>query len=74
MTTPNRLERRLADCAARQRKALNAFITAGDPGLSATVPALHALVEGGADILELGVPFSDPEAEGPAGYGAGARF
>lgn len=47
------------------RKALTTFITAGDPDIAATVPALHALVAGGADILELGIPFSDPEAEGP---------
>ena len=48
------------------RTALVTFITAGDPNVEVTVPALHALVEGGADVLELGVPFSDPEAEGPA--------
>ena len=48
------------------RKALISFITAGDPSIAHTVPALHALVAGGVDILELGVPFSDPEAEGPA--------
>ena len=61
-----RLERRLEALAASGRKALVTFITAGDPAPSATVPALHALVRGGADVLELGVPFSDPEAEGPA--------
>lgn len=51
--------------ALGKRKALVGFITAGDPTLEHTLPAMHALVEGGADILELGVPFSDPEAEGP---------
>ena len=50
----------------QQRTALVPFITAGDPRLDATVPALNALVQGGADLLELGVPFSDPEADGPA--------
>lgn len=50
----------------QQRTALVPFITAGDPHLDATVPALNALVQGGADLLELGVPFSDPEADGPA--------
>ena len=46
-------------------KALVPFITAGDPTPSITVSLLHALVEGGADIIELGVPFSDPMADGP---------
>jgi tryptophan synthase alpha chain len=50
---------------ANDRKALVTFITAGDPDQAATVPALHALADGGADIIELGIPFSDPEAEGP---------
>jgi tryptophan synthase alpha chain len=47
------------------RKALVPFITAGDPNPQATVPMMKALVEGGADIIELGVPFSDPMADGP---------
>ena len=50
---------------AQGRKALIPFITAGDPAPANTVPLMHALVEGGADILELGVPFSDPMADGP---------
>jgi tryptophan synthase alpha chain len=49
-----------------KRTALISFVTAGDPSLAHTVPAMHALVEGGVDILEIGIPFSDPEAEGPA--------
>jgi tryptophan synthase alpha chain len=47
------------------RKALIPFITAGDPDPAATVPLMHTLVAGGANILELGVPFSDPMADGP---------
>jgi tryptophan synthase alpha chain len=47
------------------RKALIPFITAGDPHPNSTVPLMHALVSGGADVIELGVPFSDPMADGP---------
>ena len=50
---------------ADNKTALVTFITAGDPGPELTVPLMHALVEGGANVLELGVPFSDPMAEGP---------
>ncbi len=49
----------------RDRKALIPFITAGDPHPASTVALMHALVEVGADIIELGVPFSDPMADGP---------
>ena len=55
------------------RKALIPYITAGDPQPSLTVPLLRALVEAGADILELGVPFSDPMADGPVVQRAGER-
>ena len=47
------------------RKALVPYITAGDPHPRHTVALMHALVQGGADVLELGVPFSDPMADGP---------
>ncbi|MGZ5050943.1 MAG: tryptophan synthase subunit alpha [Methylobacter sp.] len=47
------------------RKALVPFITAGDPRPDFTLPMMHAMVEAGADVIELGVPFSDPMADGP---------
>ena len=50
---------------AEGRKALIPFITAGDPDGESTVSLMHSLVAGGADIIELGVPFSDPMADGP---------
>ncbi len=51
--------------AKQQKKALIPYITAGDPQPDITVTAMHQLVKGGADIIELGVPFSDPMADGP---------
>ncbi|HEU0197993.1 MAG TPA: tryptophan synthase subunit alpha [Nevskiaceae bacterium] len=60
-----RLSRRFAELRARHRKGLIPFITAGDPTRGATVPIMHALVGAGADVLEFGVPFSDPMADGP---------
>lgn len=69
----NRLRTRLQELQSIERKALVTFITAGDPDPEMTVPALHALVASGADVLELGIPFSDPEAEGPAIQAANER-
>src|SRR5690606_32940341 len=60
-----RIARRFAALRAAGRKALVPFITAGDPSLEDTVPVMHAMVEAGADAIELGVPFSDPMADGP---------
>ena len=50
---------------AEGRKALIPYVTAGDPAPGVTLPLMHAMVESGADIIELGVPFSDPMADGP---------
>lgn len=60
---------RIAACfqalQAQGKKALIPYITAGDPHPSITVPLMHSMVEAGASIIELGVPFSDPMADGP---------
>jgi len=61
----SRIAPTFAALKAAKKTALVTFITAGDPSPEQTVPLMHALVAGGADILELGVPFSDPMAEGP---------
>jgi tryptophan synthase alpha chain len=55
----------LAQLKAQRRKAVVPYIVAGDPRPEITVPLMHELVRQGADIIELGVPFSDPMAEGP---------
>ena len=79
----NRIDTRFQALQATGRKALIPFLTAGDPSLESTVPVMHALVEAGADVIELGVPFSDPMADGPViqrsseralARGAGLRF
>ncbi|MET3131670.1 tryptophan synthase alpha chain [Oxalobacteraceae bacterium GrIS 1.11] len=61
----SRISATFAALAAQKKTALVTFITAGDPAPQLTLPLMHALVAGGADIIELGVPFSDPMAEGP---------
>jgi tryptophan synthase alpha chain len=61
----SRITPKLASLKQIGRKALIPFLTAGDPNPAFTVPALHAMVAAGADIIELGVPFSDPMADGP---------
>ncbi|MCH4563480.1 MULTISPECIES: tryptophan synthase subunit alpha [Halomonas] len=61
----NRIDQRFAALKAQGRRALIPYITAGDPAPEHTVTFMHALVEAGADVIELGVPFSDPMADGP---------
>lgn len=61
----SRIKTTFAKLKQQGRKALIPFITAGDPKPDATLGYMHALVEAGADIIELGVPFSDPMADGP---------
>ncbi len=61
----SRIASTFARLKSEGRKALIPFFTAGDPDPATTVPLLHALVAGGADVIELGVPFSDPMADGP---------
>ncbi|MBA8887010.1 tryptophan synthase alpha chain [Dokdonella fugitiva] len=61
----SRIDRRFADLASGGRTGLVPFFTAGDPSPDSVVPVMHALVEAGADLIELGVPFSDPMADGP---------
>jgi tryptophan synthase alpha chain len=61
----SRLAAKFAELKVSGRKALIPFITAGDPYPQFTVPLLHEMVAAGADVIELGVPFSDPMADGP---------
>ncbi len=61
----NRIEKKFIALKEIKEKALITFITAGDPDLESTIKHVQALEKGGADIIELGVPFSDPLADGP---------
>lgn len=61
----NRLQQRLDALSASNKKALISYVVAGDPDAETTVSVMHELVAAGADVIELGVPFSDPSAEGP---------
>ncbi|HKQ31289.1 MAG TPA: tryptophan synthase subunit alpha, partial [Burkholderiales bacterium] len=61
----SRIGERFKQLAAQGRCALIPYIAAGDPAPWVTVPLMHAMVQAGADAIELGVPFSDPMADGP---------
>ena len=66
MSAGTRIEARFADLKAEGRAALVTFVTAGDPGYDTSLELLRALPGAGADIIELGMPFTDPMADGPA--------
>ena len=68
-----RITQRFETLSGQRRTALIPFVTAGDPQPSVTVPLAHAMVTAGADLIELGVPFSDPMADGPVIQRAGER-
>ncbi|MEA3209249.1 MAG: tryptophan synthase alpha chain [Chthoniobacter sp.] len=73
MSSPNRIDQRFADLRAAGKKALIAYIAAGDPNLGATRELAWAFEGAGVDLLELGVPFSDPLADGVVNQLAAAR-
>jgi tryptophan synthase alpha chain len=70
---PTRIDRRFADLARQKRAALVTFVMAGDPDLATCLDILKALPRAGADVIELGMPFTDPMADGPAIQAAGLR-
>ncbi len=69
----DRIETCFSDCKAEQRAALGIFISAGDPDLSLSTELLLGLPDAGADFVELGMPFSDPMADGPVIQAASLR-
>lgn len=66
MTQPTRIDARFAALKTEKRPALITFVTAGDPDLETSKTILAGLANAGADVIELGMPFSDPMADGPA--------
>ncbi len=69
----SRIETRFAELARQRRAALVTFVMAGDPDLATSLAILKALPAAGADLIELGMPFTDPMADGPAIQAAGLR-
>jgi len=61
----NRLTSTLSNLKANNQKALVAYLVAGDPDMDSTLDLMHLFVESGVDVIEIGVPFTDPIAEGP---------
>ena len=72
-TNETRIDRRFADLKAQGRSAFVTFITAGDPDYETSREILFGLAEAGADVIELGMPFSDPMADGPSIQAASIR-
>jgi tryptophan synthase alpha chain len=70
---PTRIDRRFEDLAREGRAALVTFVMAGDPDLATSLSLLQALPKAGADVIEVGMPFTDPMADGPAIQAAGLR-
>ena len=68
-----RIAEKFQELKAKKEKALIAYVCAGDPSANETRKYVHALVKGGADIVELGLPFSDPVADGPTIQAASDR-
>ncbi len=68
-----RIDRRFAKCAAEGRAALVTFVMCGDPDLDTSLAIIKALPGAGADVLEIGMPFTDPMADGPSIQAAGLR-
>ena len=71
--TDSRITRRFEAVAAEGRPALVTFVTAGDPDYDTSLAILKALPAAGADVIEMGMPFSDPMADGPAIQASGLR-
>ena len=69
----NRIDEKFKELKEQNKKALITFVTSGDGGYETTINAVRAMVKAGADIIELGVPFSDPVAEGPVIQNASER-
>mgnify|MGYP003323377225 FL=1 len=61
----NRLTKRLTDLKKQNKKALVAYLVAGDPDIETTLQLMQLFIESGVDVIEIGVPFTDPIAEGP---------
>src|ERR1700738_3274044 len=68
-----RIDRRFEELARQNRAALVIYVMAGDPDLATSLAIIKALPKAGADVIELGMPFTDPMADGPAVQAAGLR-